>query len=232
MIKGSLTEKLAVYSMAAGGTMIAGQVAAATPGLPVTLNALNNDRFNVDVDGDGNFDYTIVTTTSEVNGFTYFCSYITTYGCCSGGTNYILGDFSVGGGYLADSIGEGVAVSAGDGDFYQGYGYITYCSTNGEQTNYGRGLLYLLFAQGGPVVKGEDEAKGVPGFELGYLDITREANILRIAGGESVPVEDESTELAGRLFNQVVPVGGAIPIALGVLAMGAQALRRRRKNNS
>ncbi|MGD9020219.1 MAG: hypothetical protein PVF46_00350 [Lysobacterales bacterium] len=208
-------KRLAMYSVIAGA-LTAGAAQGAviqSPNFPVNLEDTTNDfssvSTNFDIDDDGQDDFYLSVnfrTDCSSNGFG--SAYLS---ALNGGsieqTNYYAGMIAPG------------TVIPGTLDMNGNYAHLLGCSDGpGNFVPPERGYVAVSFMVGGAE-------------HFGYLDVeTYEGSLgvtIHNAYYESTPRADITVR--GRTAG--IPVGGAIPLTLGLLATGAVALRRRRNQH-
>lgn len=220
-----MQKRLALYSGIAGalvaGTAQAAPTQSPSGSLPLTVTADETDSSNsnyLDVDGDSFLDLQLSVVYQDdcvvaTQGYAYFDGF--EYG----------GDIVIVDQYYAGMISPGASIS-GASDF-DSYAYLFGCRYGVDNAGVdpgpfpppSRGFVGVRFDRSGET-------------HYGYLDVeTFEGSVgvtVHSACFESVP----DTAIAAGACNPQriapVPVGGLIPLSLGVLALGGMAIRRRR----
>jgi len=210
----STQSRLALYS-AAVGLMAAGGAQAAPTQSSVSFTLIGtsenpNQTQSFDIDGDGTDDFSLTVSFNE--------------SCETGEAGEVrLNDEYAGNASFYAGLAGGTTVSDGLGESTDDYNthYLVTCSGWGEETfptvNGGtRGYVGVKFM-----------IDGQPHF--GSLDIsTRQGSLIAQLNGACYESEP-NTPLAAGACVQAVPVGGLLPMGLGLLALGAGALYRRNK---
>lgn len=221
-----MQKRLALYSSIAGalvaGTAQAAPTQSTSLSLPLTVTAdettPGNSNF-LDIDGDFALDLELVLRYDDecvvdTQGYAYFNSNVY-------GGNVVEGDQ-----YYAGMIAPGTSISGASQ--FSGYGFLFGCryGVNNEGLDPGpfpppsRGFVGVRF------MRGENT-------HYGYLDVeTFEGSVgvtVHSACYESVPNTAIRVGACDPEETVPVPVGGLIPLSLGILAMGGMALRRRKQ---
>ncbi|NND43682.1 MAG: hypothetical protein HKN58_00050 [Xanthomonadales bacterium] len=226
-----LNKRLALYTGIAGalvaGTAQAAPTPSTSPDFPLTLNASDSDSFDdtsFDVDGAGDED------------FQFYLNY---NGDCdiAGALGYsYLSDLGYGGSiaivdqYYAGMISPGTPLP-GSQDF-DSYAYLFGCNYGVDNADTDPGP-FPPASRGFVGIRFEVDSNT----HYGYLDVETFDGAQSIgvtihsACFESTP---DTTIVVGACDPQriaPVPVGGLIPLSLGVLALGGMALRRRKTHS-
>jgi hypothetical protein len=204
-------KRLAMYS-AIAGALVAGSAHAAvvkSPNVPFSLSddTLDNGGTSTyfDIDGDGQDDFNL---------------YVDYRSDCSENAYGTIGFYGQNGAQIAES------------DYYAGMispgtdipGALNFSSTGnllgcwagpGEFVPPARGFVAVSFMSGGNL-------------HYGYLDVETWEGSLGVTFHAAYFEDVPETPLRASDRTSSIPVGGAIPLTLGVLALGAAALRRRR----
>lgn len=211
-------KRLAIYSAIAGVLAVGTAQAAPTESplsFPISLvdSTDNNGGLyaDIDIDNSGQIDYRLYvdfnTNCTYNNGFSYFS------GQYGGGIEISQGSY-------AGMIAAGTPVSGAMS--FSSFSVLQGCySAPGNFPTPSRGFVAVSFMNGNNL-------------HYGYLDVETFAGSAGVsvlsACYESLPnTEIEAGACDSRGPARPVPVGGLIPLTLGVLAIGAAALRRRRR---
>jgi len=204
-----------MYTLAAGAFAAGSAYAAptqSTTDFPISVEG-SGSAF-IDVDDNGQYDFVLRVSSNDS------CSF-------NGGEAYFDG-YSYGGQLQYDSNGYAGMVSMGTevpGTMnFTGYAYLTAC--NNDLGNFpvpSRGYLAISFMRGNDT-------------HYGYLDVSTSEGSLVATVHNACFESEPGTAIevggcaAGRMGDtRAVPVGGLVPLSLGVLALGAAAIRRRRR---
>lgn len=228
----TVPERLAMYSMAFGAM----GVSAGTLAAPVVIPALGSmevdntsDTFAVDVNGDLTDDFTF--SVSDNGNDTYysyiqgtqaenkiFVEYFDDPPVYCG--NYYYAGLIAAGTDVGPALGGDDPTSPDPG--FSNFAYFSVANSPGEECGFftrgTRGFIGFKFEVAGNT-------------HYGYLDVElREGSTIVEVFGGAYESQADTPILIPLSQHEVtpVPVGGAIPAALGLLALGAAALRRRK----
>lgn len=230
--KTRLAKKLAAYSLGIGGsTFIATCADADIIFTNFSGSATEGNNLDLDIDGDGNADFTISVNQIGPNGYATNTNFVGIYGATAGAGAAVGSDILPFAGLIlgANNLGFGATIS-GQTNFYNGNGGF-----QAAYTAYNTGNSYGQFGTATP--------GGYVGIQFSDSTNTQRFGWIRI------DITGSATGGAGGLGDVTVNVNGfayavdmsitagqtAIPepaaaTALGLLALGAVGVRRRRKS--
>ncbi len=219
-------QRLAIYS-AIAGVLTAGAAHAAPTASPLDfpLNVEDTDggyasqSIDIDIDDNGQIDFTISVDFRSGNSSCNYGSGPISFAGSYGGSVSV--DPS---NYYAGMISSGESISSAGiwSEYYTGLTGCYYDTGNWPAPS--RGFLGVRFTRGNDT-------------HYGYLELETYEGSLGVNIIEACFESDPDTAIeAGscpeeRTTSVPVPVGGAIPLTLGLLAIGAAALRRRRRQH-
>ena len=217
-----LNKRLALYSGIAGvltaGTAHAVPTSSTSPDLPLILVDTTDDSEGAVSSG---FD-------ADGNGFDDFNAYVYFRTSCTINNGYAYLDSDVGNGHLASNgpqyyagmVSPGATISDSS-DWNSSYRYLFGCSDgSGEEFDPpSRGFVGIRFAQGENTHYGYMDVSTYPG----SVGVTIHSVCFESQADTAIQVGACAPERTAP-----VPVGGLIPLSLGILALGGLALRRRR----
>ena len=233
-----LLQRIATYSAVAGASVLGSAPALAdvvsiNPAATGTFTGDNScDGGNLDLDNDGNDDFYVSACDFGGGDAEVYFSF---QWAPDGGANQMPVDNCSSTNYSpygATNVTAGTSISETTGDMWNQY-YAPVWQEEGEAdgcNNFDQGVpgfvpFRLCNANG---------SGGCDGYRYGYLEVSwdRGSSIVTILGGEYETSANTPITAAARINGGAVavPVGGAVPLGISLLALGAAALRRRRKH--